>query len=449
MHKPPLAVRIVVALIVISVIVYFGITSLKPEDTGQLKASGTIESVTVNISPEMAGKVKDVLVEEGQAVRIGDPLLSLDDSLLTAQRAVAKAQLDSANFAFNTAQSVYETVQQQYDATLSSALSAERTTRTTVWKSSKPGEFDQPVWYFSKEERITAAQAAVDTTVGALEEALKKLEAAQNSTGSTQFLQMEAQLAQARLTFQNAKAVYDSTSGTSDSQDLRDSAQILLDEAELALEDAQKEYNDLLTRDAATDVLEARASVVIAQEVYDSAADTLRALQTGADSQLVVTASKAIDQAQSALEQAQASINTAKANLALLDTQMEKLTIHAPMDGVILTRNIEPGEFVQPGAVALTVADLSNLTITVYVPDPRLNEIQLGQQATVTIDVASGKSPTFPAEVIHIADEAEFTPRNVQTVEGRNSTVFAVKLKVTDNEGKLKIGMPADVTFSR
>jgi HlyD family secretion protein len=117
------------------------------------------------------------------------------------------------------------------------------------------------------------------------------------------------------------------------------------------------------------------------------------------------------------------------------------------MDGVILTRSIEPGEFVQPGAVALTMADLSSLTITVYVPEPRLNEISLGQSASVTIDVASGASPVFDAVIVHIADKAEFTPRNVQTVEGRSSTVFAVKLKVSDPDGKLKIGMPADVEF--
>ena len=97
--------------------------------------------------------------------------------------------------------------------------------------------------------------------------------------------------------------------------------------------------------------------------------------------------------------------------------------------------------------MTLTLADLGNLTITVYVPETRLNEIKLGQGASVTIDVASGESPVFTAEIIHIADQAEFTPRNVQTVEGRSSTVYAVKLKVTDPDGKLKIGMPADVVF--
>ena len=115
------------------------------------------------------------------------------------------------------------------------------------------------------------------------------------------------------------------------------------------------------------------------------------------------------------------------------------------MDGVILTRNVEPGEFVQPGAVAFTMANLDELTITVYVPEDQYGNISLGQEAAVTVDSFSNE--TFDAVVTQIADQAEFTPRNVQTVEGRSSTVYAIKLKVTDSEGKLKIGMPADVVF--
>jgi HlyD family secretion protein len=256
---------------------------------------------------------------------------------------------------------------------------------------------------------------------------------------------VEATLAQARTTFQNAKTVLDLTSGGTDSQSLRDEAQIIFDDAKIALEDAQKEYDDELTTEGATDVLQARAKAVVAQEIYDNAADNLRALQTGINSQPVITAGKALDQAKAAMDQAQANIKTAEANLALLDAQMKKLAVHAPMDGVILVRNVEPGEFVQPGAVALTMADLNNLTITVYVPVDQYGKIFLGQSATVTVDSYPGE--TFTAEVIHIASQAEFTPRNVQTVEGRSSTVYAIKLKVTDSEGKLKIGMPGDVVF--
>jgi HlyD family secretion protein len=447
MHKPPLALRIVVILLVLSTILYYAFRSLADDENGALTASGTIESTQVNIAPELAGRVKDVLVVEGQTVRAGDPLLSLDDSLLSAQRAVSSAQIDSAKAALNTASAAYATAQQQYDVTLTNAVAQEASTRIADWRTTKPSQFDQPVWYFSKAERLAAAQAEVDAAAVKLEEARKKLDDLQKTEGGAKFLEIEAALNQARLAFQNAKSVYDKTSGASDSQDLRDAAQIVLDDAELALEDAQKAYDDALTSDAADDILEARSNLVIAQEVYDTAADNLRALQTGLNSPAVVTAEKALEQAKAVMEQAQTAVKTAEANLALMDAQMSKLTVYAPMDGVILTRSIEPGEFVQPGAVALTMADLSSLTITVYVPEPRLNEISLGQSASVTIDVASGASPVFDAVIVHIADKAEFTPRNVQTVEGRSSTVFAVKLKVSDPDGKLKIGMPADVEF--
>ncbi|MEP0806619.1 MAG: efflux RND transporter periplasmic adaptor subunit [Chloroflexota bacterium] len=447
MHKPPLALRIVVILLVLSTILYYAFRSLTADENGALKASGVIEATQVNIAPELAGRVKDVFVVEGQTVRKGDPLLSLDDSLLAAQRVVASAQVDSAKAALNTASAAYAAAQQQYDVTLTNAIAQEASVRTAIWRAPQPSPFDQPVWYFSKAERLTAAQAAVDAASAKLEEAKKKLADLQKTAGGAQFLEIEAALDQARLAYQNAKSVYDKTSGASDSQKLRDAAQIVLDDAELALKDAQKAYDDALTTDAAADLLEARSNLAIAQEIYDTAADNLRALQTGLNSPAVLAAEKALEQAKAAMEQAQAAVKTAEANLALLDTQMSKLTVYAPMDGVILTRNVEPGEFVQPGAVALTMANLSELTITVYVPEPRLNEIRLGQPASVTIDVASGESPIFDAEIVHIADNAEFTPRNVQTVEGRSSTVFAVKLKVTDPEGKLKIGMPADVTF--
>ena len=187
---PPLPVRILVVLIVLGTLGYFGFRSLQPTDTGQLKASGTIESVTVNISLEMAGKVKEVLVTEGQSVKTGDPLLSLDDSLLAAQHAVASAQVDSANAALNTAQAAYATAQQQYDMSLANALAAEKATRLSVWKDTKPTEFNLPVWYFSKEERVQAAQAEVDSTSEALKDELQKLDDIQSRAGSSQFLQV-------------------------------------------------------------------------------------------------------------------------------------------------------------------------------------------------------------------------------------------------------------------
>jgi HlyD family secretion protein len=442
---PPLPVRILVVLIILGVIGYFVIRSFNTTDNGQLDASGTIESVTVNVSSEMAGRVKEVLVEEGQSVKTGDPLLSLDDSLIQSEKQTAQSALDSANAAVQTAEVVLEAAQLQYDLTLSNALAQEKSTRLTVWQDSKPTQFEQPVWYFTKEERLQAAQAEVDAKKTALEDALANLDDVSQRAGSANFLQIEANLVQMRLAFQNAQSVFDSTNGASDSQDLRDAAQIILDEAEIDLEEAEQDYNDALTTEGATDVMEARADAVIAQEAYDLAVDNLRALQTGADSPQVQAAAKVVEQAQSALEQAKTNIVAAQSKLNTIETQLKKITVYAPMDGVILTRNIEPGEFVQPGAAAFALANLDELTITVYVPEDQYGNISLGQKAAVKVDSFPGES--FDAEVIHIADQAEFTPRNVQTVEGRSSTVYAIKLRVTDSEGKLKIGMPADVMF--
>ena len=443
-RRPPVP-AIVIILLLIAVSVYFIVTQTTNKESGVLTASGSIESTTVNVAPEMAGKVVEVLVDEGQSVQTGDPLLRLDDSLLQSEKQTAQTALDSANAAVRTAQVALESAQLQYDTTLTNALAQEKSTRISIWKESKPTQFDQPVWYFSKEERLTAAQAEVDVKKAALEDAMKKLDEISQRAGSSDFLTVESNLVQMRLAYQNAQDVFDATNGASDSQNLRDAAQITLDESEIDLNDAQKDYDDALTTDGAIDVLEARADVVVAQEAYDLAVDNLHVLQTGADSPQVQAAAKAVEQATAALEQAKTNIASAQSRLNQVETQLKKITVYAPMDGVILTRNVEPGEFVQPGAIAFAMANLNALTITVYVPEDQYGNISLGQQATVSVD--SFPNETFDAVVTHISDQAEFTPRNVQTVEGRSSTVYAIKLKVTDFKGNLKIGMPADVVF--
>jgi len=148
---------------------------------------------------------------------------------------------------------------------------------------------------------------------------------------------------------------------------------------------------------------------------------------------------------QSQVTQAQKAVEQAQAALGLIDVQYEKLVIAAPSDGVVLARNIDPGEVVLAGATALTIGELNKITITVYLPENRYGEVKLGDKASVSVD--SFPSQVFFATVTRIADQAEFTPRNVQTVEGRQTTVYAVELSMDNQAGLLKPGMPADVTF--
>jgi multidrug resistance efflux pump len=478
-HKlPPLPVRILLVLI-LAIGGYYAVRSLQRPESSALAASGTIEATVVNVSPEMAGKVKQVLVEEGQPIKMGDLLLMLDDTLLISQRAVAVAQLDAANAGVRSAQNALATAQSQYQITLEASLAQGESTRLQDWFSD-PDLFEQPGWYYTREEQIQSMQAQVAEAQKAVEDAQADLASITQSLEQADFLKAEQRLLDARLAYLIAQDVnyHAQNSATADTpkglynrthcgtnagyfvenarltnliykctgdKHLGNAGSTLYNSARNELEDAQKLYNELLNTEAASAILQARADLSVAQERYYSALDFLRNLQTGDQSTGVSAAQGVVDQAQATVEQAQKAVQQAQANIDLLDAQLAKLAIYASMDGAILTRNVEPGEFVQPGAVAFTLADLSDITITVYVPEDRYGQIALGQQAQVSVDSFPGE--TFHAEVIHIADQAEFTPRNIQTVEGRSSTVYAIKLKVADNNGKLKIGMPADVTF--
>jgi len=432
-HKRPPVPVIVIVLLLLLVGAYYGLKALFNESNGKLQASGTIEAVDISVSPEVAGKTVDVFAEEGDSVTADAPLLSLDDSLLTAQRAVALAQVESARTALSTAQD-------NYNVTLQNALIAQQDATATDWRFSKPDEFNQPNWYFAREEQIPPAQAEVDAAQAALADAQAELQTVIADLNNADFLAAEKRLADARAAFVVADDLkVQADYASPDSGTLVENAYDVYNAAEDELYAAQRDYHALLNTSSADAVLDARGRVAVAQQRYDLAYTYLVALQTSVDSPAVVSAQDALDQAQSALAQAEA-------NLALLDTQISKLTVYAPAGGTILTRNVEPGEFVQPGATVFTLANLENITITVYVPEDRYGEISLGQQAEVNVDSFPGE--TFSAQVTYIADTAEYTPRNVQTVEGRSATVYAIKLNVDDPSGKLKPGMPADVKFA-
>lgn len=412
-------------------------------DSAAVQASGQIEAKEIAIASELSGRVVEVNVIEGNSVKAGDPLLRLDDSLLLSEKQVAQAALDSASANLQAAQAALDSAQAQYDLVLSAALAAEP--RQDMWKQSKPGEYDQPVWYFTKDEQIQSAQVEIDKAELALEKEKIQLSEIGKKAGSASFLEIERKLSDARTAFEVAKVVLDRTNGISDGTNLHNAAQTAFDDAKIDLKNAQKDYDDALTTDGAKDVLKARAKVEVARERYFSALDALRTLQTGEDSLSVVAAMRAVDQARALFVQSQSAVTAAQAGLDLIDTQMDKLAVRAPMDGVVLVRSVEVGEVLQAGMPILTIGKLDPLKVTVYIPETQYGQISLGQQATLSVD--SFPNETFTALVTRISDKAEFTPQNVQTKEGRQTTVYAIELSVDNVDGKLKPGMPADVIF--
>ncbi|HEY9152402.1 MAG TPA: efflux RND transporter periplasmic adaptor subunit [Anaerolineales bacterium] len=479
-NRRPSPVLIVVIVLVVAAIGYFAYQAWSQSNAAsQLQASGTIEATNVNVAPEEPGKVKDVLVNEGQTVKAGDVLMHLDDSLFQAQKEQAVAALNVAKAAASTADAALASAQNQYNLALNASLVTDQTL-FNQWLTNRPSDFNLPTWYYTQSEQMTAAQAEVTAAQKALTDAQNNLTSIEASAAGSSFVQIETNLANAEASYnvandlnnrvqngtnidqltrfglyQLAKQQNQPTSKQNSSdylintsnidQNIKDYSQQLFDDAKSNLKDAQNAYNDALTSQGAKDVSKARADVSLEQERYNTAMNYVSYVQTGSMSPEVSTAQAALNQAKAADDQANNAVQQAQANVDLISTQITKLTVYAPMDGVILTRNVEPGEYVQPGADALTMADISHLTITVYVPEDLYGRIKLGMPATMKVD--SFPSETFNAQVSYISDQAEFTPRNVQTVEGRSSTVYAIKLTVSDPQGQLKPGMPADVTF--
>jgi HlyD family secretion protein len=443
--RPPVPVIVILVILVLAVIGYFIWDGQNQAANGTLTASGTVESTTTIISPELAGKVSEVMVDEGDPVAKGASLFTLDGSVLKAQQNQAQAALDVAKQSVISANAVLASAKVQYQIAEDSALQQETKLRTTDWKEDKPNEFEQPGWFFTRSEQLGQAQIQVDAAKALIQlktDALKKTE---STASSTNFMAIEKELLDARKAFQISKDVLDVANGATSYAELKDAAETNYDNAKDRLYDAQDAYDEALTSDAADDILTARAELRVALETYDTARDYFRSLQTGMDSLQLSASKAAMDQAQSGVDQAAVAEKQAQVNLDLLNTQVALLTISAPADGVIFSRTVEPGEVVTAGYNALTLADLNEITITVYVPEDRIGEVKVGEKAALTVDTFPGE--TFQAQVTYISDQAEFTPRNVQTVEGRKNTVFAVKLSVQNVDGKLKPGMPADVKF--
>lgn len=246
-------------------------------------------------------------------------------------------------------------------------------------------------------------------------------------------------------------------SGTIEAEELRVAAELGGRVRDVAVEegDTVEEGQVLATLDPSlleAQLRQARAALDLARAMLGSGAagatGTTRSTGSAASSGSAgSTGSSALLAAggSAAARVAAAQLAQAEAQVALLEAQLERLTLRAPRGGVVLQRLVSPGELAQPGAPLLVLGLLDDLKITVYVPEDRYGRIDLGDEADVTADAFPDR--VFEAEVSRIADRAEFTPRNVQTVAGRKATVFAITLALKGKGSRLKPGMPADLVF--
>lgn len=171
---------------------------------------------------------------------------------------------------------------------------------------------------------------------------------------------------------------------------------------------------------------------VVAQTQAAQAREQLRLVQTGPRSERI--------------EAARAQVAAAEAMVAQVDATLSNASIVAPFAGVVTVRYREPGETVAAGQPVVTLMNPADRWVRIYVREDRVGRVALGQPARITTD--SHRDTEFSGRVVHIASEAEFTPRNVQTEEERVKLVYAVKVQVTGDDAlALKPGVPADVVL--
>ncbi len=452
-------IPIIIFLGLVAASIYY-LSTLKNEESDILGGSGTVEMVEIAIAPELSGRVVEVYAGEGDKVQAGETLFILDGALLQAQLeraqtglATAQANLETAKKAQQTAQANVNIVQVQYEIALANAQRADQANRATLWQQAQPTEIDRPIWYFSDQESLSAAQTEVNTAKDKYNSTLQDLDSFFQENGGQELIDAETNLAEKEAAFRIANEQLNRARQNNDAE-FRDRAQEKFDIAREELRVALDDLQDLLDQDQQDELNQIRADLALAKDRYDSALDRYNSLLTGEDSLSVRQAAAALELAQAQAAQTEAAVNLAEksigqaqAEINLIQVQISKLTVTAPTDGIILTRSVEPGEVITAGALSVTLGQPETITITVYLPESRYGQIKVGDTAEVSVDSFPGQ--IFPAQVIRIADQAEFTPRNVQTKQSRQTTVFAVKCSVTDLEGKLKAGMPADVTFSK
>jgi multidrug resistance efflux pump len=140
--------------------------------------------------------------------------------------------------------------------------------------------------------------------------------------------------------------------------------------------------------------------------------------------------------------QAQAQLAAEQGKLAYLLRQREELTVRSPADGIVQTMDLRPGDLVAANQGIVTILEPSEIWVRVYVPEPGLGRVHVGDATQVFVDTFPGRA--FPGRVVEIRQQAEYTPRNVQTLDQRADQVFGVKVEI-DPSPDLKPGMAATV----
>lgn len=411
-----------------------GVGETEPEG---LSGSGFIEAGEVDLASELGGRIVALSVAEGDVVEAGETVVQLDTTLIEAQIAMARARLATAEAALAQARAPARPEQvRQAEAGVRMARrlrdGAQQAREDLLALRDRPQEL---------EAEIARARAEVEAARAAVAGAEAVKDAAE--IGHEAFHDARDQIEEARDRWKEIPAPLRPPKPELEVQPSFHllpneywKAWVALNAAKVRLEAARTALNDLLLMrdnpqelEAEVDAAETRHAVALTR--VEQARARLDALKAGATTEQVALL--------------KARVEEAEAGLATLLSERDKLTIAAPVRGVVLGQTLREGELAAPGATILTLGEVDEVTLTVFVPVPRLGEVEIDQDVAVQVDGYGER--TFAGEVVAIAEQAEFAPREIEIREERMNLVFGVEIRIPNPDHAVKPGAYAEAYF--
>jgi multidrug resistance efflux pump len=413
---------------------------------GEYSVSGYIEVEEVTVAAETSGRIRRVAADEGEFVQANQVLVELDTALLEAEVAQAQAKINTMRAQLARVKAGVRAEEIAKAEAAVAMAQANATAAHTLWQNAtilrdNPQELDMQI--DAARTALELAELKITSAIPLKDagEALWELRRQQSDfTYDTQRFcgtnPFTGQKICKTVTFPEGVKQDASVAWNLAGADMW-AAWVDLNSAVTVRADAEIVLNDLLRlrndpQAAQIKVIEAEAGHQTALAEVAAAAAQLELLRIGTRPEEIAVA--------------QAQVEQAEANLAALNTHRDKHVLTAPLAGWVVERVVHEGETAVPGASLMTLADLTDVTLTVYVPEPDVDIVSVGQEVDVFVDAFPGEA--FTGHVTFINDEAEFTPKNVQTRDERINTVFAVRIQLNDQDQRLKPGMPADVILA-
>jgi multidrug resistance efflux pump len=443
------------------------------EQSQTISASGIIEVDEVSVSSEFGGRIVSIAVSPGQTVAAGDTLVQLDTSAIDAQIEAAEAAVDWAEAGLAQAEAGVRPGQIAVaEAQLAQAQAAHAAATKAVSDTLALVENPQDIRL-----QVAVAQAQAEAAQHQVQQATAMKDAAEVAKNTFEDVNASVPNSGRKKVHVSGGSIEEAVGELPDVDlsQLSDGT-YTFGEFEVEIHDGNYELYKWVNISIPLEMhltpnkwWQAWVGVNAASAQYEGAQASLGQLYSQLQNPLTLEAQ--VDQAVSAAAQAEAQIAVAQAQvdalqagarpeelaalearvaeartaLESLRAQRQMMQVTAPLPGVVVNVNVHPGEVAAATGPLLTIADLSTVRLVVYLPEAQIARTQLGQPVEVAVDSFPGQ--LFEGEVSHIASQAEFTPRNVATTEERATLVYAVEIRLENEDGSLKPGMPADVVL--